>query len=202
MRQTAHSLGLFGAQYVGHQGDYSDAQRAHYRQLVLGLSRWASQAPLSDPALAQQSISALTEAVRASGLDGAQALQAAGMEPALQRLGPVQQAFVLMLDGYGLGLAQSLQALQVGLVRQDGDSAVVQVQWPLAGQTVEFQAALERHEGTWYMSQNLADAQQVLAAASQARALREQAAAAQQAADGTTIAGDEPNTDDKTAAGP
>ena len=173
LRQTAHSLGMFGAQYVSHQGDYSPLQREHYRQLVLGLSRWASQAPLSDPALAQANIAALTAAAQASGLDGTPALQAAGMEPALQQLAPVQQALLDVLASYGLDLRQSLAELQVGLLQEDGDQALVQVQYPLAGETVSFQAQMRRVDGRWYMQQNLEDAQKALAASVNARQQRQ-----------------------------
>ncbi|MGN0858657.1 MAG: hypothetical protein ACI4NW_05695 [Stenotrophomonas sp.] len=173
LRQTAHSLGMFGVQYVGHQGDYTPLQREHYRQLVTGLSRWASQAALSDPALAQAAITRLTTAVADSGLDGVAALQAAGMQPALEKLGPVQQALFDVLASYDLDLRQSLAGLQVGLLQEQGEQALVQVQYPLAGQLVSFQAQMQRVDGRWYMAQNLADARRLLAAAQQARAQRQ-----------------------------
>lgn len=203
VRQTAHSLGLFGAQYVAQQGDYSQLQREHYRQLVLALSRWASQAPLSDPDLARQTIDRLTRAVRESGLDGEPALRAAGMEPALQALAPVQQAFMQVLAAYGLDLGQSLQGLRTGLIAQDGDSAQVRVQYALAGNTVDFTAELVRLSGRWYMAQNLADANAALDAAAAARGKRQaQAAASAERADGATMAADPRPQDAKTAAGP
>ena len=173
LRQTAHSLGMFGTQYVGHQGDYTPLQREHYRQLVAGLSRWASQAPLSDPALAKAAITRLTAVVAASGLDGVAALQAAGMEPALEQLGPVQQAVLEVLASYDLDLRQSLAGLQVGLLQEQGDQALVQVEYPLAGQQVSFQAQMQRVDGRWYMTQNLEDARRALAVAEQARAQRQ-----------------------------
>ena len=182
LRQTAHSLGMFGAQYVGHQGDYSELQREHYRQLVLGLSRWASQAPLSDPELAGPAISRLTAAARSSGMDGVAALRTATMEPALQALGPLQQATFEVLASYGLDLRQSLAGLQVGLLQEQGDQALVQVQYPLAGEVVSFRAQMQRVDGRWYMRQNLDDAGSVLVRAEQARQQQQTQEAA--AADG------------------
>jgi hypothetical protein len=164
---------MFGAQYVSHQGDYSPLQREHYRQLVLGLSRWASQAPLSDPALAQASIAALTAAAQASGLDGTAALQAAGMEPALQQLAPVQQALLDVLASYGLDLRQSLAGLQVGpgAGRRRpgrGPGAV-----PAGRRDGVLPGADASRSGRWYMQQNLEDAQKALAAAANARQQRQ-----------------------------
>jgi len=169
LRQAAQALGMFGAQYVDHQGNYTELQRAHYRQLVLGLSRWAGQAPLSDPALARTALAQVTTAARGTGLDGQPALQAAGMEAALAQLSPLQLALFDALAGYGLDLRQSLAALQVGLLQEQGDQALVQVQYPLAGETVTFQAQMQRIDGRWYMQQNLDDAQKILALADAAR---------------------------------
>lgn len=190
LRQTAHALGLFGSQYVQHQGGYSAEQREHYRQLVTGLGRWAGQAGLDDAERAGLAIDQLTAAVRDSGIDGLPALQAAGMEGALERLAPVQQALLAVLASHGLDLGQSLGQLQAGLVSEDGDTALVQVQYPFAGETISFQARMLRRDGRWYMAQNLADAEQALEKAALARQQREAAAAeaaaraAAEAADG------------------
>lgn len=172
LRQTAQALGLFGSQYVQHQGQYSSEQREHYRQLVLALSQWAALAGLDDPQRAGPAIDQLTAAVGASGLDGRRALAGAGMEPALERLTPVQQALFEVLAGYGLDLRQSLGGLQARLLSEDGDEALLQVQYPLAGQQIQFKARMRRVDGRWYMAQNLADAAQALASAGQARQAR------------------------------
>lgn len=170
VRQAAHSLGLFGEQYISHQGDYSDDERAHYVQLVKALSAWAQAAPLSDPKLAGSAIATLTTAARATGLDSDAALQQAGMTGSLQRLAPFVAASKQVLAGYGLSLDDSIAQLRTGLARQDGDRAVVHVQYPLAGQDIDLQVALERRQGRWYLARTLAEADAVLAAARAAAA--------------------------------
>ncbi|MGX9721641.1 hypothetical protein [Stenotrophomonas acidaminiphila] len=170
VRQAAHSLGLFGEQYISHQGDYSDDERAHYVQLVKALSAWAQAAPLSDPKLAGSAIATLTTAARATGLDSDAALQQAGMTGSLQRLAPFVAASKQVLAGYGLSLDDSIAQLRTGLARQDGDHAVVHVQYPLAGQDIDLQVALERRQGRWYLARTLAEVDAVLAAARAAAA--------------------------------
>jgi len=170
VRQAAHSLGLFGEQYISHQGDYSDDERAHYVQLVKALSAWAQAAPLSDPKLAGSAIATLTTAARATGLDSDAALQQAGMTGSLQRLAPFVAASKQVLAGYGLSLDDSIAQLRTGLARQDGDRAVVHVQYPLAGQDIDLQVALERRQGRWYLARTLAEVDAVLAAARAAAA--------------------------------
>jgi hypothetical protein len=165
VRQAAHSLELFGVQYITHQGDYSPAQRAHYVQLVAALSGWAQAAPLSDPTLAQSAITTLTTAARATGLDSVQAFQQAGMTASLQRLGPFAAALKQVLASYGLRLDDSIDQLRTGLVTQQGEQATVRVQYPLAGTELDLQVMLVRRDGHWYPAQTLAEVDALLAAA-------------------------------------
>ena len=181
VRQAAHSLGLFGEQYLTHQGDYTPAERAHYVQLVKALSAWAQAAPLSDAKLARTNIGTLTAAARATGLAGEQAFQQAGMSGSLERLGPFAGAFKQVLASYGLSLDESVEQMRTGLVSQEGDNAIVRVQYPLAGKDVDLQLALVRRDKRWYPARTLAEADALLAAAraaEQARAEAEAAAAA------------------------
>ncbi|MCL7714781.1 hypothetical protein K5L01_09015 [Stenotrophomonas sp. CPCC 101365] len=165
VRQAAHSLGLFGEQYIAQQGDYDDAQRAHYVQLVKALSEWAQAAPLSDPKLAQSTVATLTAAARATGLQDDGDFQAAGMTGSLTRLQPFAAAVKQVLAGYGLPLDDSIEQLRTGLVSEQGDRATVQVQYPLGAREIELQVALERRQGQWYLVRTLAEVEAVLAAA-------------------------------------
>lgn len=177
VRQAAHSLGLFGEQYISHQGDYSDDERAHYVQLVRALGDWAQAAPLSDPKLAGATIATLTAAARATGLDSDAALQDAGMTGSLQRLAPFAKATKQVLAGYGLSLDDSIARLRTGLISQKGDRATVHVQYPLAGKDIDLQVALERRQGRWYLVRTLAEVDAVLAAARAAAPAPEQGGA-------------------------
>lgn len=203
VRQAAHSLGLFGVQYITHQGDYTPAERDHYVQLVNVLSGWAQSAPLSDAKLARTNIGTLTTAARATGLGSAQAFQDAGMSGSLQRLVPFAAALKQVLASYGLALDESVAQMRTGLVSQDGDNALVRVQYPLAGKDVDLQVALVRRDGHWYLARTVAEADQVIAAAQAAEQARVEAAqAAATAADPATAPGsDRPDTA-KTAAKP
>lgn len=190
VRQAAHSLELFGVQYLTHQGDYSPAQRTHYVQLVGALSGWAQAAPLSDPKLAQNTITTLAAAARATGLDSAQAFQQAGMTPSLQRLGPFAAALKQVLASYGLRLDESIDQLRTGLVTQDGDRATVRVQYPLAGKELDLQVALLRRDGHWYPAQTLAEVEALLAAARAAEQAKAAATADAATAQDETAAAD------------
>ncbi|MGH8053639.1 MAG: hypothetical protein ACREP4_06950 [Stenotrophomonas sp.] len=177
VRQAAHSLELFGVQYITHQGDYSPAERAHYVQLVTALSGWAQAAPLSDPNLAKTNIATLTAAARATGLAGEEAFQAAGMTGTLQKLAPFTAATKQVLASYGLVLDDSISQMRTGLVSQNGDKATVRVQYPLAGKDVDLQLELVRRDKRWYPARTLSEVDALLTSARAAEQVKAQAAA-------------------------
>ena len=153
LRTAAATLGLFAGQYVREAGDYSDAERGHYLQLIAALGQWASQAPLGDPALAKAAVPQLTTAARLTGLaGGVEAFHKAGMERSLRRIGPFFQRFKQVLVSYGLDLDQALAGSQVTLLEQTGERARVAVNYTLAGQPVAAEVELERHDGRWYLT--------------------------------------------------
>lgn len=183
VRQAAHSLGLFGVQYLSNQGDYSDEERAHYVQVVGALSDWAVGAPLSDSKLAESTISTLTSAARNTNLTSDEAFQQAGMSASLQQLGPLLHAVKQVLASYGLALDESLSQLRVGLLSERGDEATVRVQYPLAAEQLDIQVALLRRDGHWYLKQTLVEVEAMLQQAVDAEATRLAAETAAEEAD-------------------
>ncbi|HEY0334847.1 MAG TPA: hypothetical protein VGC74_14240 [Stenotrophomonas sp.] len=152
IKQAAHSLGLFGVQYLRNQGDYTPEQRTHYVKLVTALSDWIGNAPLADRPHAQAAIPRLVAAARRTGLRNDADLQAAGMEESLRRLGPFVQELKAVLETYGLALDTSLAETRVGLVSQQGDRAKVHIQYPLAAEQIDTSADLVRVQGHWYLA--------------------------------------------------
>ena len=184
VRQAAHSMGLFGEQYLRNQSEYSDSERAHYTQVVKALSRWAAAAPLTDKQRAKTTITLLTATARTAGLSTDAELQAAGMEESLRRLGPFIKAFKTALASYGLSLDAALTELRGELTSELGDDAVVRIQYTLAGEQIEAQVRMTRRDGHWYVTRTLEDTDALLQAADAAQAEHDarQAAEAEAAA--------------------
>ncbi len=157
------SLGVFGAQYLQDQGDFSADERAHYTQLVVTVSAWARKAPLGDRVRAQQTIVSLTDAARRSGLGSVDAFRALGMEASLHRMGRFQAVFKQSLRAYGLDLDASLDGLRASLQQQTGDTAKVRMRYQLAGQPVDALLSLQRVEGRWYLTDYLQHARAAVA---------------------------------------
>lgn len=162
---AAESLSVFGVQYVQSEGDFSDAERLHYAQVIEALGAWAKDAPLADRARAATTIRRLASAARATGLDEPADFTALGMQESLERLQPFMAAMLRTLGDYGLDLSGTAQDLQVEPVSREGDRATVRVAYPLAGRTVTTELQLERIDGAWYPSDSVRNARASLTGA-------------------------------------
>lgn len=159
IRAAATTLGVFGVQYVDHQGDFSPAERAHYAQLVTAVARWAQRAPLAERERAHPAITRLVTAVRAADLADTQAWSGAGMEASLRRIGAFCGEAKAVLASYGLSLDESLDGLEASLHMQAGDYAEVRMRYLLAGTPIDALVPVERHGGQWYVSDFLRHAE-------------------------------------------
>ena len=165
IRSASASLGLFGAQYIQRQGDYSADERQHYAQLIQAASRWGTRAPLADRNRAHGAILALTAAARRTGLASASDFSHLGMDDSLQRMGAFAAAFKQALKPYGLDLDASLDGMRASLQQQTGDNARVRMQYSFAGQDIDTVVAVERVDGRWYLSDYLRHAHRAVEAA-------------------------------------
>jgi hypothetical protein len=159
---TAATLGLFGVQYVRNEGDFSDAEREHYTQIIAAMSHWARSAPLSDPGLAHAALPRLVAAARQTGLASEADFARFGMDDSLHRMTPFAAAVKQALAGYGLDLDASLAALDASLQSQTGDTAKVRMRYQLGGEPIDTVVEVERHDGRWYLSDVLRHARAAL----------------------------------------
>lgn len=152
LRSAARALGVFGAQYVGKEGDYSDDERQHYAQLIAAAAQWGARAPLGDRKRAHPGIATLAAAARRSGLTSEAAFRDAGIDAGLRRMGPFAAAFKQVLASYGLRLDADLATLEATLQQQTGDTAQVRMRYRFAGEPIDTVVAMERIDGRWYVS--------------------------------------------------
>lgn len=157
---AAATLGMFGVQYVTHQGDFSEGERDHYAQLVTAVARWAAQAPLADAARAHAAIPRLAVAARAVGPATADGIAAAGMSTSLRRLGAFSLEVRAVLAEYGLDLDAAFDSAEAMLQVQQGDRATVRLRYRLAGHPVDTVLEMERIGGKWYLSDFLRHARE------------------------------------------
>jgi hypothetical protein len=164
LRAAAVALGLFGAQYLDREGDYSADERAHYAQLVAAVSRWGAAAPLGDRQRAHAAIPQLAAAARRTGLAKPADFAAAGMDGSLRRLAPFAATLKQVLARqYRLPLDASLAGMQVTLQQQTGDQARVRMRYQLGGSDIDTVLSLQRVDGRWYLEDYLRHARAAVA---------------------------------------
>ena len=160
IRAAAATLGMFGVQYVTHQGDFSEGERDHYAQLVTAVAQWAAQAPLADATRAHAAIPRLAAAARAAGPTTAEGIAAAGMDASLRRIGTFSLEARAVLADYGLDLDAAFDSVEAGLQVQQGDHATVRLRYRLAGSPIDTVLEMERIAGKWYLSDFLRHARE------------------------------------------
>ena len=164
LQQAAHSLGLFGVEYLGQDASYSEEAREHYRQGLTALAQWGGAAPLADRTRARATVVQLASAARRTGIATADDFSRLGMEDSLRRLGPFLAALKAAFARYGLDLDASFDSIEASLLEQTGDSARVRLRYALGGQPIDAVLVLRRVDGQWYLRDHLAHAEASLAA--------------------------------------
>ena len=172
LNKAATSLGLFGAQFIEREGDYSEDEREHYAQLVAAASDWGSRAPLADRQRAKVALVTLAAAARRTGLATEDDFRKAGMDASLRRIAGFSAAVKQVLRRYGLDLDADLDTLDATLVQQTGDHARVRMRYRFAGSDIDTLVALQRIDGRWYLDDLLRHAEAAVAPAAASPAAR------------------------------
>ena len=154
---------------MANEGDFSDDERAHYRQLVAAASRWAAGAPLSDPKRAHAAITRLATAARAGGLRSEADFARFGMDESLRRLSGFGKVMKAVLMGYGLDLDAALSGMRATEIERDGDHARVRMQYRFGGRDIDATIGVERRDGRWYSTDFLHHAEAAAGAATPPR---------------------------------
>lgn len=164
--QAVRALMVFGGEYVQQAPEYSQDARDHIAQAIAAIGGWALAAPLSDPARAQRFFATLSAAAIRSGLDGNHAdadFARLGMTQSLNRLSPFFATLLAQLrQQYGLDLDAALRSARVTLLQQTGDTALLRLQYVLAGQPVDARLPVVRIDGHWYLADYVRRAEQSL----------------------------------------
>ena len=165
LRSAARTLGLFGSKYIERDPALSEAERAHYTQLIKALSAWGQEARLDDPQRARAGIARLTGAARRVEVTSEETLSQLGMTESLRQLEPFLESFKDVLRQYDLDLDASLDEMQAESVMQEDDRARVRLQYPFAGAQIVADLEMRRVGGRWYVAHYLTHAEDAAAVA-------------------------------------
>lgn len=125
-------------------------QKAQATQFMNGLSAWAMKTDFADPALLRQSLTALGEGLRATGIQTLDEARALSFDELLVRIGQAMGGFKQALAVYGFSLDEMADSIKTELVSENGNSARVKVSYALFGTPMSFESDMERVDGRWY----------------------------------------------------
>jgi len=140
-------------------------EKAHAQAIAAALLAWLEPARIVDRARARQAIVVLTAAARELDLPTLADTRKLEMIPSLEKGGEVLRALKEVGKVYGLDLDASLAAVQARVVAASGDSATMEVSYPLLGKTVKFEMEMLRRDKRWYPADAVRKAEGELAQA-------------------------------------
>ena len=152
LKTAAASLGLFGAQYIRSEGEFSDAERAHYAQFIQAISSWGMAAPLGDPHPRARRFRNWPAPAQHRPVSEADFAKPACNAAWTNCRPPCHDQQVLSI--YGLRLDDSLGAMQPDCSSRPAIAracACVTAGWA----TDRRRGRSERHGGRWYLSDYL-----------------------------------------------
>lgn len=135
---------------IAQSTELTEEQKAQATQFMNGLSAWASKTDFTDPALLRQSLTALAEGLRATGIQTLEEARALSFDELLNRVGQALGGFKQALAVYGFSLDEMADSVRTELVSEDGNNARVKVSYALFGTPLSFESDMERVDGRWY----------------------------------------------------
>jgi len=125
-------------------------EKAHAQAVAEALLAWLKPEMILDRERAKQSIAVITRAARDLELPTLDDTRKLEMLPALEKGGQILRAFKDVAKVYGVDADASLGAVQAKVVAASGDSATLEVSYPLLGKDVKFEMEFLRRDKRWY----------------------------------------------------
>ena len=138
-------------------------EKAHAKAIAEAVLAWLKPELIVDRERAKQSIAVMSSAARELDLPTLQDTRKLEMLPALEKGGEVLRALKDVAKVYGLDADASLEDVQAKVVDAQGDSATMEVSYPLLGKTVRFEMEMLRREKRWYPADAVRKAEAELA---------------------------------------
>jgi len=147
-------LMLMAAQTMGHASisaneRLTESQRNAANELLAALGKWAGGKDLANPELARTALTNWVSDARKIKLRSVSELQALEFEEMVERAGILFAATADMLKVYGFMLDDVYASVQAEVLRQQGDTALVRVNFMVLDTNQQFDVVLVRENGRW-----------------------------------------------------
>lgn len=145
-------------------------EKDHAVQVVTSLMQWAQPALFTDRGRARQAVAVAARTAREIDLPTLPEARALPMVPALEKGGIAFRGAKDLFRVYGLDFDASLDGATAELLSTEGDTARVEVSYPLLGKTLSYEMELVRRDGAWYSAEAVRQVEEALAEADAATA--------------------------------
>lgn len=140
----------FAVQAIEENKEFTPEQKQQATQTLDAVAKWLGETNFSDRERARQAVQTAVETARAVEVKTLDELHALEFEQMLQKAGIAFAGTKDLLAVYGLDLDQTFDSVASELVSEEGDNAVVKVNYQLFGQPLSFQTEMVRVDGRWY----------------------------------------------------
>lgn len=152
----------FAAQAIQENKEFSDAQKQQATETLDAVAKWLGQAKFSDRDTARRAIERVVAGARELDLATVDQVQQMDFDQMLGKAGIGFAAVKDVVGYYGLDLDATFDSVKPSLVKQDGDSATVKVEYTLFGEPLAFETEMVRVDGRWYGRDTLAQLEREL----------------------------------------
>ena len=140
-------------------------EKAHAQAIADALLAWLKPEMIVDRERARRAIAVVTGTARELDLPTLADTRKLEMLPSLEKGGQVLRALKDIAAIYGLDADATLGAVQAKVLSASGDSATMEVSYPLLGKTVRFEMQMLRRDKRWYPADAVRKAEKELAQA-------------------------------------
>jgi hypothetical protein len=155
--------GMFLNGLVKANDGLSPGEKQHASAVGTALLAWLTPELVADRARAKKAIAVLADGARELELPTLADTRKLEMRETLDKGSEVLKASKKIARIYGVDANASLAAVQARVLSASGDTATMEVSYPLLGQTVRFQMELLRRDGRWYPADSVRAAEADLA---------------------------------------
>ncbi|MEO8159893.1 MAG: hypothetical protein ABI588_00635 [Arenimonas sp.] len=141
----------------------SPGEKQHAKAVGTALLAWLSPQLVADRARAKQAIAVLVVTARELDLPTLADTRKLELNESLEKGGVVLKAFKQVARIYGLDANAALAGVQARALAASGDTATMEVSYPLMGKPVRFEMQLLRRDGRWYPADAVRQAETDLA---------------------------------------
>lgn len=137
--------------------DATEAEKRHAMEVVDALAEWLRNTPFGDRELMRETIGIIVATARDLDLHDLEQVRALEFDESMDKASQVFAASKQVLALYGLSIDRMLDSVQATTVSEDGDHAVVRVDYRLLDVPLTHEMAMERIDGRWYSVDRFGD---------------------------------------------